>query len=876
MTRLLICTLLVGGLVLTGLVPISAVRADDSVLPPTVRAHAIRRTTSVTIDGHLDEPAWAAAPRQTGFVQRFPKDGGKAEHQTSFAVLYDDEAMYVGVWAEDSEPEKIRRLLTRRDVDSPSDSIAIGFDSYHDRRTAFVFQLNAAGVQRDMLLFDDQAQDDTWDAVWTGNAAVTGEGWTSEFRIPLNQLRFSSGDTHEWGFQIVRMVARTQEQTAWSPWPRSAPQIVSKFGLVDGIDHLKPGRRVELLPYALGGVDVMPIADGDPLNAHASMRRNFGLDVKYGLGPAFTLSATINPDFGQVEADPSQVNLSANELFFAEKRPFFLEGVDLFKLPIGNSDNTVEGAFYSRRIGAAPPAPDGKYVKSPQSTDIYGAGKLTGKAQGWSIGVFDAVTGQESADVIDEAGTSTQPIVAPLTNYAVARVKRDLRDGKTSIGMSASAVNRSLSGSPLAATLHDQAYTAGAQLQHHWGNNAWEANLHMVSSWVHGTEDAIAVTQRSNRHLFQRPDRTDLAFDPHRTSLGGFGATWMAGQIGDTKHWRFGSGGDLRTPGLELNDLGFQTNSDRVIPFVWGQYRVDEPSEHLLNWQANADVFLVNTFEPRVEAYGLECNANIQLPNYWQFGAGCNLARNRWDTTALRGGPALRADAGTNGFAWFNTDTRKRVYFNFNLSGNHNWTTDNTGYNIDVAATIQARSNIDIAVGPSWAERDDPLQYVDQVDDGTMKHYILARIKEHVASVTVRMNWTFSPHLSLQAYAQPFVAAGRYSEYKDVNNPHAFRYEDRFHLLQGSDYAIAAGTVNVNYAGTYSFAQPDFNFRQLRSTLVMRWEYRPGSTVFAIWSHGRTDQVADGRFRLGHDFNTLIDGGGENIVMVKANYWIGL
>jgi len=266
--------------------------------------------------------------------------------------------VYVGVWADDPQPEQIRALLTRRDVDAPADAVTVAFDSYHDRRTAYAFQLNAAGVQRDMLLFDDSNSDDTWDAVWTGGVSVTPTGWTAEYRIPLSQLRFASADSQEWGLQLLRVVGRTGEQDSWSPWPRSAPQVVSKFGVVDGIDHVGGGTRLELLPYATAGIDRMPIDAGDPLNASNHWRRNAGLDLKYGLGPAFTLSATLNPDFGQVEADPSKINLSASELFFAEKRPFFLEGMDLFKLPIGNSDNGVEGAFYSRRIGAAPATPD--------------------------------------------------------------------------------------------------------------------------------------------------------------------------------------------------------------------------------------------------------------------------------------------------------------------------------------------------------------------------------------------------------------------------------------------------------------------------------------------------------------------------------------
>ena len=447
-------------------------RAHADPLP--ARAHAQRRTTPISIDGRLDEPAWQTAPRQSGFTQRFPIDGGEAGFATSFAVMYDDDAVYIGVWCDDPEPTKIKNLLTRRDVDGPADAVLVGIDSYHDRRTGYVFQLNAAGVQRDMIVFDDSSQDDTWDAVWTGGSTVTARGWTAEYRIPLSQLRYAAGDANLWGFQVVRVIGRTSELDAWSPWPRSTPAVVSRFGTIDGIDHLTPARRLELLPYVTAGLERQPIDSGDPLNKQYAPRGNVGLDLKYGLGPAFTLSASINPDFGQVEADPSQITLGPYELYVPEKRPFFLEGTDLFRLPLGQNDNARETAFYSRRIGSAPntDALDYRYIDAPTSTVIYGAAKLTGKTRGgWSVGLLDAVTGSADAPLIDPAGRLLDPSVAPLTNYAVARVKRDLRDGATQLAGSLTAVNRSLDDPRLAALEHDQAYTAGFQLTHRWDHD---------------------------------------------------------------------------------------------------------------------------------------------------------------------------------------------------------------------------------------------------------------------------------------------------------------------------------------------------------------------------------------------------------------------
>lgn len=862
-------------------------RAEDAPAPttpaPTRLAHAKRLEHGLKIDGHLDEPEWREAVTLGDFTQRYPKDGVPSPSKTRFAIYYDDRAIYVGVWADDPEPDQIRALLTRRDLDSAADAVAVGIDSYHDRRTAYVFQLNAAGVQRDMLLFDDANVDDSWDAVWSGAAAITATGWTAEFCIPLSQLRFADDGSHEWGLQVQRLVGRTSEQSTWAPWARSSPEIVSHFGVVDGITGLKPSRRLELLPYATAGLALEPVDAGDPVNHHRNGRYGAGLDVKYGLGPAFTLSATINPDFGQVEADPSTINLTANELFFAEKRPFFLEGVDLFKLPIGVGDNSSEGVFYSRRIGAAPAEPDVAYdyLHQPPSTTIYGAAKLTGKTKsGWSVGVFDAVTGQEHAAYSDPDGTH-DAIVSPLTNYAMARVKRDLRDGKTTVGVAATAVDRSLAGTPLVSELHDQAYTGSAQVSHRFAHNAWQADLTIVGSYVHGSEEAIARTQQLQRHLFQRPDATHLHFDPHRTSLAGYAVTGSIGQFGDTKHWRYGLGFDARSPGLELNDMGFQRIADHALAFLWMQYRDDDPNDYVLNWQANHDIFAISDFSPELATYGYECNAHVQLLSFWHVNAGCNFNRSPWSFGALRGGPALRGTEDLNGFMNVTSDTRKPVWAQVNANLDYDPIGGGISGGVDLGATIQARPNLDIFLGPSWSSRTDPLQYVSEVDDAVngTPHYIFGAIDQTTLGMTVRVNWTFSPRLALQAYAQPFIATGRYGEFKDVDNPHAKAFADRFHTFSGREWREQDGTVFVDRNGDgveeISFSNPNFDFRQMRSTVVLRWEYRPGSNLFAIWSHGQTASD-DARLALAHDLSLLARAPAENIVMVKANYWIGL
>jgi hypothetical protein len=850
-----------------------------------VSAAAIRREGSIDVDGELDEPGWAQAPVSGGFWQRFPEEGKPPEHPTEFRVLYDDHALYIGVRAHDVEPEKIKRLLTRRDESSSSDWILVGVDSYHDKRTAFVFAVNAASVQRDWLVFDDLMEDPSWDAVWTAQAKVDADGWCAEFRIPLSQLRFSGAPEQQWGLQVARTVGRTGEEDYWSPMPRGENRTVSLFGTLEGLRGVKPGRRLELLPYVSGGAALGTIDETDPFDKSIAGRGGVGVDVRYGLGTAFTLAASINPDFGQVEADPSQVNLGAQELFFPEKRPFFLEGSDIFQFSLGSGDNNIESLFYTRRIGAPPHgSPDGDYADIPGATTIYGAAKVSGKAAGWSIGLLDAVTAQEEA-AVDVGGERREAIVEPLTNYALLRVKRDFRGGDTQVGAIATAVHRSLEGTGLADELHDQGYTAGAELRHRFGDRAWNFNAKLSGSYVHGDPGAIYLDQLEIRHLFQRPDANYVELDPTRTSLTGYSALAEVGRNGATKHWRFTVGGDARSPGFEANDLGFQRGADNISTWGWAQYRDDTPGEHLLSWNTNVNTWAWWDYEPQFDGYGGNVNGNVQFKNHWSVNAGVGPERVLWNLAALRGGPAIRGNFNLN--TWVNVSTDSRAKVQGTLSANH-WrqpASDSHNTGIDIGANIQAAPNVGIFLGPSVLLLTDDFQYVDEVqNDMGDPRYVFARLHEVVVGMTFRGSWTFSPRLSLQAYAQPFIAAGDYREYKVAADVYAHDYDDRWHIFTQDEITIdrEEGTAVVDDDGDgstdYGFGLGDFNFRQLRSNIVLRWEYRPGSTAFLIWSHGQTDEDSDGRFGTGglsRGLAGLFNAPSEDVVMVKVNYWLG-
>lgn len=853
-----------------------------SILGPN--GTALRATRRPTVDGRLDDEVWRRAPRQGKFVQRFPHADEAAGERTEFAIAYDDVAVYIAVWAHDTQAQHIRGLLTRRDEESPSDNLMVALDTYFDRRTAFAFGLNAAGVQRDALIFDDSDFDDTWDAVWSGAVARSSSGWTAEYRIPLSQLRFSGAPEQTWGVQVVRYVARTGEEDVWASWPRAEPRVVSRFGSISGISNIRPGRRLELLPYVTAGLFRADVSPGDPLHPSNDWRGTIGLDAKYGLSSAFTLSATVNPDFGQVQADPSQVNLTAYEQFFAERRPFFLEGTDLFSIGLGVGDDSSESLFYSRRIGGAPHghAP-GEYVDAPKATTIYGAAKVSGKTPGgWSFGWLNALTAAEYATSIDSQGLRTRSLVEPLTNYSLGRLRKDFREGRTAIGGALSAVNRKLAGTPVVEVLHRAAYSLTGDAAHRFGrNDRFRTYAKVIATYIEGAPAAVAATQRTARHNFQRPDAPHLRFDPAQTTMSGVAVAWHGAHQDPKSAWWYGTGGDVRSPGFEVNDLGYQTGADMAVLFGWVSYRNDTPGDGLNRFRLNGNWWSAHDFQPRWTGYGGNINANATTADMWNLGAGINIDRNLWDTTALRGGGALRVDTIYTGWASVTSDSRKRVVTT--ASANAGGTPEEASWfgNGSLSVDVQARSNITLSVGPNVSVAENARQYVAEVADGdATPHYVFARVRQTTAAMTLQANWTLSPRLGVTLYAQPFVATGAYNHYREFDRPDAQRFADRSYEFAPNELRIADGTATVltnrNGVAGYQFAVPDFAVAELRSTVVLRWDYRPGSSLFAVWSHNRGAYGDDGTFVPGRSLQDLAAANGEDVVMAKLNYWFGL
>ncbi len=845
---------------------------------PTVEALRLVGPDPV-IDGFLDEPDWENAMAARNFVVFEPDEGAAPSQDTEARVLYGDEALYVGIRAFDDSPDSIVTRLARRDERPHSDWVDVVIDSYHDRRTAFRFSVNPAGVKADSYLFDDTDQDDSWDAVWDVATQIDDQGWTAEFRIPYSQLRFGGAARQTWGINFVRQIARHLEMSLWAPISKGDGAIVSRFGELKGLRDLSPPRRLEVLPYSLVQVESAPGRSADPFHAPRDFSSAVGGDIKYGITTNLTLDLTINPDFGQVEADPAQVNLTAFESFFPERRPFFVEGANIFSFGFseGDGDLASEGLFYSRRIGRAPQGrvPSSVYSDTPDRTRIVGAAKLSGKTRtGWSLGFLNALTGREKADLADESGPLDGRLVEPLTLYGVGRVSKDFRAGKSALGVISTWTQRDRTGADELA-LHTGAYAAGVDARHRFGSDRFLATGYLLGSTVRGSAEAISRTQRSPARYFQRPDAEHTEFHPDRTSLKGWAGSASFLKVAGGS-WRYGTGVMARSPGFEANDLGFMRESDFLSPWVWAGYNHYKPTERLQRWNVNFNGWSAYSFGGERYNTGGNLNGSLTLKNFWSGYAGVAHNAEGLTNTALRGGPLLRRDASWNGWFGVRSDSRKPLQFNVNNNWQVRPESGSRRYASNVGLRWRPSSSATISAGPFVNWRVEDLQWVGSFDLGGPPRYLFGRMSQTTGGFTARADWTFSPTLSLQVYAQPFVSAGDYSQFKRITDPRAQAYRDRFVAVESGDGGEGRLEGDIDGDGTGdAFRNPDFNVKQFRSNVVLRWEYQPGSTLFLVWSQGRDHFARSGDFSFGGDLGTLFDQSSEDVFMLKASYWIG-
>jgi hypothetical protein len=837
------------------------------------------------IDGRLDDPVWQHVDWTTDFTQREPDDGAAPSQQTAFKIMYDEKNLYVAIRAYDNEPGKIVRRVTRRDG-FDGDWVEINIDSYFDHRTGFSFAINAAGVKGDEAISNDgENWDSNWNPVWYADVSSDESGWAAEMRIPFSQLRFGDKEEHVWGIEVQRRIFRKQERSVWQYIPQNTPGWVSYFGELHGLKGIKASRRVEMLPYSVSSSRRFEKDAANPFATGQLTKLSGGLDAKMGVTSDLTMDVTINPDFGQVEADPSEVNLTAFETFFEEKRPFFIEGQSIleYRLAGGDSPFSNDRLFYSRRIGRVPHGypdlNDGEYAKVPDNTSIAAAVKLTGKTKsGISIGILDALTDEEKAE-IDFTGQRRQEIVEPRTNYFVSRAQKDFNQGTSAIGGMFTALHRDLSDSELN-FLNRSAYSGGIDFRHQWHNRTYYLEGLTVFSHIRGGDEAILEAQTSSQRYYQRPDAGYLTLDPTRTSLSGYGGNLSFGRGGNSR-LRLNFSTTWRSPGLELNDLGFIRQADRIMQTAWMGYRITNPFSIFNRFNVNLNQWWGWNFGGETVFKGGNINGGGQFKNYWFFWLGLGREGEDLATTALRGGPALRLPGQWN--QWYNLSSDERKAIQFGFGGFNSWKDEGNArfHNVRFWMSFRPHNAMSIRINPFLSINKEDLQYIETIERDTDNRYLFGRLDQKTLGITFRLNYSVTPNLSIQYYGQPFVSAGKYSQLKRITSPRADRYQDRFHTFADEikyDAGAEAFLIDedLDEKTDYSLGNPDFNFRQFRSNLVIRWEYSPGSTLFLVWSQERTGFVENGDFSFRNDLKDLFEVFPDNVFLVKLNRWFSL
>ncbi|MEO7183595.1 MAG: DUF5916 domain-containing protein [Gemmatimonadaceae bacterium] len=841
---------------------------------------AVRVTDRIRIDGRIDEAAWRAATVGSDFVQRTPDVLQPASQRTEVRMLIDDAALYVAIRLHDSAPDSIIAPLGRRDAELYSDWAQVLIDAYHDKRTAFRFMVNPAGVQRDGVISEDDefTEDLGWDAVWSSAARVDSAGWTAELRIPLSQLRFSvSADgATRWGLQIGRQLARRDERSYWSPIAPNVSGFVSQFGTLDSVRVPRPARRVEVMPYLSSRITRAPVEIGNPVQPRSALDRTAGADIRLGVTQELTLTGTINPDFGQVEADPSEVNLTSVESFFGERRPFFLEGSSLFGFDmVSNWWTGREELFYSRRIGRAPQGDspdDARWIERPSTTPVLGALKLSGRtAGGWKIAALGALTGDARASYVDPRGQRATSVIEPRTRSAVVRVTRDLTN-EGSIGSVLTVLDRDES----IPTLRNGAVVGGVDGRVRFGGRKFELFAYALGSMVRGSPEAIIATQQSTTHLFQRPDASYLGVDSSRTSLGGISSILRLTKVGGG-HTRGGIYTKVVTPGFEANDLGLQPRADFINANLWMGWDGFESNRFVRNWESWFVAWTGSSFGGDRERFGQRLYGRAMLHSSWELESYIERHASLRSLTALRGGPVLTTPASLGGFARVASDRRRAVTADLMVRVARD--DEGPGRSLWLAPSLATRvgGNTQLSVAPSLSWWRNPQQFVASVDAADGTHHVVSDLLQSSAAVMLRASYALSSRLSFQLYAQPFVSAGEYRQLGEVVAARAPTFDQRVRLFSPESVRLSANDqVDVRRAGgLLSFGRPDYSFAELRSNAVMRWEYRPGSTLFVVWSQGRTLDGEPEPFDVGGQSRELLRLPSTNVLLVKVSHWLG-
>lgn len=835
-------------------------------------------TPKPVIDGKLDDECWQHGNWANNYNQYIPHEGAEPTYQTEHNIQYDDKNLYIAFRAFDPEPDKVHRYAGVRD-EIVGDMVGVNFDSYRDYRTGFEFTITAWGQKVDLVLFNPTNWDFNWNAVWKGKVGMEDSAWVAEIEVPLSQLRYSNQDEQVWGLHTWRWIDRLQEESNWERQTKTGPGMLYNYGEFIGLKGLKKSRRLEIQPFVLGDLRTMEEIPGNPYTKNGRLwGGNAGLDAKIGVSSNFTVDLTVNPDFGQVESDPSVMNLTAFETFYEEKRPFFLEGLTIFDYAFDGQD-----LFYSRRIGHAPgrviESSDQYFVKSPDMTTIISAAKFSGtNSKGLSVGLIQSLTANEYAKITDPEGNETREIVEPLTNYLVGRIQKGYNAGNTVIGGMFTSTNRFIENEELEFMPAD-ALTGGIDLLHHWKDKEFFVNAKVIGSYIKGSTEAITALQESSVHYYQRPGADYLDYDINRTTLSGIGGKIQVGK-GSKGHWKYSTAVSWLTPGLELNDLGYLRTADEIENQNQVEYFITKPFSIFRTFSIGFEQRNSWNFGGTYLGSDGEVSARAEFKNQWSLRAEAAYHSKDIDTRILRGGYDMLMPANTEFTGMLRTDASKK--FIVMIGGQYQKSGSNSAESWMISPGISMRpfSMLKIDVMADYQKNYDELQYIATRNLLTdEKRYILGTIDQTTFGLTFRVDLNVTPEFSVQYYGSPFISRGTYSELKRVSDPEAEKYDERFiiyqnPLLSGGEYLLS--DFDSGYPAFYGVANPDFNFHQFRSNLVAKWEYRLGSFIYFVWSSERTGYNGSSDASLGDSYRYLGDVFPNNIFLIKLNYWFSL
>lgn len=865
--------------------PFALATSDTTSSPPPVPA--VRLTAPIVIDGRLDEAAWQGPAAVQSFIQSSPDEGAPASESGEVRFAFEDHAIYVAARMYDSRPDSIMALLARRDRQNQSDFFTVYFDPYRDGRTGYRFTVSAAGVQSDGTLYNDDWEDSSWDGVWTSAVVRDAQGWTVEIRIPLSQLRMSDRSDQVWGVNVGRGIGRRNEVSYLVPRQRQGSGFVSRFATLEGLDGLKPRRRMELLPYVTGKAEFERAAPGDPFRDGSRTTPSIGADMRLGLGGSLQLDATVNPDFGQVEVDPAVVNLSDVETYYDERRPFFIEGQNNFSFGYGGANNfngfnwVNNETFYTRRIGRAPQGrvPQAEFAQVPQGVPILGAAKLTGRVAGWNLGVLGAVTARSHAELMLE-GERSRAEVEPLAGYGVVRLQRDLAGGRHGIGVIGTRLERNFADESLRGQFNSDATLVGLDgwitldADREWVMSGWG-----TFSRITGSAARIAAVQAGPTHYFQRPDANHVEFDPSRTSLeGGFGRLTLNRQRGSVM---FNAAVGAVTPGYDNNDLGFIGQTDLINAHVSSGYRWTRPTERYNSANVQVATFGRWDFEGNRTGNGAWSNSNITWKNFSSNWLGFFIQGPTTSTRATRGGPEMARPWFAEVWTGWSSDFREKLAGSVELGATTMGQGDGSGYSANASLTWRPTSAITVSAGPNISRNRTGSQFLRSVDDPLAtatygRRYVFGELDQTTLAADLRINWIFSPRLSFELFAQPLISSGEYGDIKEFLAPNTLDYLR--YGEGGSTLDRGEGIVDPDGDGpapAFQIGQPDFTFASLRGNAVLRWEFSTGSTMYLVWTQDRAHSDSEGSFMPGRAFNRLVDAPGKNVVMMKVSYWLG-